>query len=369
MTTQRSAAPWMRATLAALIVSGPTLGSHASFAQEALPGQSDQRNDPIVGSELNEPSQRAIERGLAYLASRQNADGTFGNGGGVGASSAITSLAALAFMSAGHLPNRGQYGDVVAKAVDAILSTAQPSGLLSSENAHGIMYSHGFATLFLGEVYGMTGDQRVKETLSRAVDLIERAQNPEGGWRYQPVPVDADISVTICQVMALRAARDSGINVKAEVIERAIEYVKKCQTADGGFAYMLAGGRAHGGSAFPRSAAGVASLFYAGISEGPEIEQGLQYLMRFLPSADLNGMQAHYYYGHYYAVQVAFLAGGDWWGQWFPAIRDELVARQNPASGSWSGDVNDEYATAMALIILQMPNRYLPVFSGKGPGS
>jgi len=53
------------------------------------------------------------------------------------------------------------------------------------------MYGHGFATLFLGEIYGMTHDDTVKEKLERAVRLIERSQNPEGGWRYQPVPADA----------------------------------------------------------------------------------------------------------------------------------------------------------------------------------
>ena len=34
----------------------------------------------------------------------------------------------------------------------------------------------------------------------------------------------------------------------------------------------------------------------------------------------------------------------------------------------WSGEYSEDYCTAMALIALQMPNRYLPVFNGKGPG-
>ncbi|MEM6312477.1 MAG: prenyltransferase/squalene oxidase repeat-containing protein [Planctomycetota bacterium] len=354
----------LRLLCTALLINTPVLAQDAP-----LPGAAEQRSDPITGEEITPETRQAIENGLAFLSTRQNPDGSFGGGGGVGASSAITALSALAFMSAGNLPGRGLYGDNVARAVDAILDAAQPSGLLSDENAHGVMYSHGFAALFLGEVYGMTGDPRIKEVLKDAVELIQKSQNHEGGWRYQPAPVDADISVTICQVMALRAARDAGINVDREVIDKAIEYVKNCQTADGGFSYMLAGGRAHGGSAFPRSAAGLASLYYAGISEGPEVERALQYLLRNIPGGNNAGMQAHYYYGHYYAAQAAFLAGGEWWGRWYPAIREELIARQNPTSGAWSGEVNNEYATAMALIILQMPNRYLPVFSGKGPGS
>src|SRR5438445_770650 len=76
-----------------------------------------------------------------------------------------------------------------------------------------------------------------------------------------------------------------------------------------------------------------------------------------------------YFYGNYYAVQAMFLAGGDFWGEFYPAIRDQLVARQDKSTGCWNGEAGQEYASAMALIILQMPNRYLPVYAGKGPGS
>ena len=120
--------------------------------------------------------------------------------------------------------------------------------------------------------------------------------------------------------------------------------------------------------AFPRSAAGVATLYYAGISEGKQIDAGLAYVERFTPGKGAQADSPHYYYGHYYAAQAMFLAGGDHWGKWYPAIREELIARQGP-DGSWTGEVSPEYCTAMALIVLQMPNRYLPVFSGKGAGS
>jgi hypothetical protein len=64
-----------------------------------------------------------------------------------------------------------------------------------------------------------------------------------------------------------------------------------------------------------------------------------------------------------------FLASGDYWAAYYPMIRDQLVSRQNKTDGSWSGEAGTDYATAMALIILQMPNRYLPVFHGKGAGN
>ena len=115
-----------------------------------------------------------------------------------------------------------------------------------------------------------------------------------------------------------------------------------------------------GGSAFPRSAAGVASLYYAGVYEGDALRHGLDYLVR-------NGQNlshqsgGHYYYGHYYAVQAMFLAGGDYWADWFPQIREQLLAAQKD-DGAWPSNHGEAYGTAMSLLILQVPNRYLPIF-------
>ena len=310
--------------------------------------------------ELTPEVRKSVEAGLAYLASVQQDDGSFG-GSRYGSHVGITSLAVIAFLADGHVPGRGKYGDVVESGVNFILNHATPSGLIAANTSHGPMYGHGFATLLLGEVYGMTGDERVREPLLKAVKLIVNTQNPEGGWRYQPWPYDADLSVTICQVMALRSARNAGIAVPKKTIERAIAYVHKCQNKqDGGFRYMLSSG---GGSAFPRSAAGVAALYYAGEYEGPVIEKGLDYVKRTgMPKAGSGGRTGgHFFYGHYYAAQAMYLAGGEHWEVWFPAVREDLINRQQ-GDGRWQASHGDAYGTAMACIVLQMPNRLLPIF-------
>ena len=306
--------------------------------------------------EITAETQAVVKRGLASLAQSQGADGSWGAeryGQHVG----ISALACMAFMADGSLPGRGPYGEQVERGLDFVLASAQETGFIAADTSHGPMYGHGFATLFLGEIYGMSPDPRIREALVKAVRLIVNTQNNEGGWRYHPVPDQADISVTICQIMALRSARNAGVHVPRETIERAVEYVKACQNStDGGFRYMLNGG----GSAFPRSAAGVASLYYAGIYEGRAIEQGLEYLM-FQRDRHGNREIGHYYYGHYYAAQAMFLAGGDHWQTWFPSIRDELIARQRN-DGTWPSSHGDSYATAMSLLVLQVPNRFLPIF-------
>lgn len=315
-------------------------------------------HERTAGELIKPAAQQAIDKGLAWLASRQIDDGSF-KSSGFGRNAAVVALAGMSFLSGGHTPGRGEYGQHVSRCLSYILKSADDSGFISIRDAtsHGPMYDHGFATLFLAEVYGMTLDMEVRDTLEAAVKLIVGTQNSDGGWRYQPKAFEADISVTICQIMALRAARNAGIHVPNETIDRCIDYVKRSQNADGGFMYMLSGGP----SRFPRSAAGVVALYSAGIYEGEEIKKGLEYLMQHLPKSEDFSRDTHAMYGHYYAVQAMWQAGGDYWKKWYPAIQ-ELLVKQQQKDGSWPDLICAEYGTAMATIILQMPNNYLPIF-------
>lgn len=343
------------------------LGAGASAQEEVdAPrpdgGASAQNN--ALEDEITPALDRSTKRGLAALAKFQNEDGSFGSGR-FGRNVAVTALACLAFMGDGNLPGRGDYGEEVSRGLNYILSNCTESGLIADDAANGPMYGHGFSTLFLGEVYGMTAGgadtalaDRVHEALVKAVRLIEQTQNDEGGWRYNPVPYDADVSVTICQVMALRSARNAGIEVAKKTIDRAVEYVRKCQNPDGGFRYQLD----NGGSAWPRSAAGVATLYYAGIYKDQAIDNGLKYLTAEAMPGKAAVSKAHYHYGHYYAAQAMYQAGGDSWARWWPSIRQELLDAQSDDGGWKDTSVGDTYGTAMSLIILQMPKRYLPIF-------
>ena len=345
-----------------LVAPGPAGGNQE--AKDARPDGSRSAQNSAMRNEITPELDEAVNRGLAYLVTEQGVDGSFGSGR-YGKNIAVTALSCLALMADGNIPGRGPYGENVRKGLEFVLSSSTETGLLAADSTNGPMYGHGFAALFLGEVYGMTQgggettqSTRVHEALVKACRLIERSQNNEGGWRYNPVPYDADVSVTICQIMALRSARNAGIEVPKETIDKAVEYVRQCQNPDGGFRYQLTSGF----SAWPRSAAGVASLYYAGIYQDDAIERGQNYLIsQALPGAT-NAPGAHYFYGHYYSVQTMYLAGGEYWARWWPAIRTELTDRQQK-DGSWADpSVGPAYGTAMALIILQMPKRFLPIF-------
>lgn len=337
---------WFQLAAGSLVATGGLPGA----AEEALP-----RPDQL----LTPDTSKAIERGLEYLAQRQNADGSLGRGG-YSFNVAVVALAGMAYMSCGYTPDRGKYGKQVERCVEYLLQNSEQSGFINAPafSGPGPMYGHGFATLFLAEAYGMTPEPRVRDRLARAVKLIVNTQNDEGGWRYFPQRQDADLSVTVCQVMALRAARNAGIYVPSEVIDRCLEYVRRCQNGDGGFMYQLTQPPV---SEFPRSAAGVVALYSAGVYRGESIDKGLRYLIANAPRQQAGAVGSYFFYGQYYAAQAMYQAGGNYWTEWYPAMRDILLRLQRPG-GEWEDPICAEYGTAMACIVLQMPNSYLPIF-------
>ncbi len=80
--------------------------------------------------------------------------------------------------------------------------------------------------------------------------------------------------------MGLRGARDAGIDVPDDVRKKCIDYVKQSQNSNGSFRYTMQGGH----TTFAMTAAGVTSLYSAGIYEGEQVEKALEYLMKFKPN-------------------------------------------------------------------------------------
>lgn len=343
------------AALAAAPAQPGLAGSHGPGNLVAVARQEKGSKDLIT-----KKTQKAIDTGLAYLASEQAVDGSWGTEQLKG-SVAVTSLAGLAFLSGNHRPDGSAYGKVVTKAVRYVLSREDKGtpGFFHNPNVDQAgMYGQGFAVLFLADAHATITDRKlkteVKEALTRAVKLLIDSQNARGGWRYQPKPQDADVSVTACQAVALRAARDAGIDVPQATIDKAADYVKSCQHPDdGGFRYTPLGGP----SGIARTAACLTSLNRLGVKDGEAVDNALNYLRK----ADLkNGeVQIHYFYGHYYAAKAMWYAGDKEWQKWYPAIRDELLqSRKN--GDHWSQGIPDpHYCTAMALIILQTPHAHL----------
>ena len=345
--------------------------------------------------EITPQSEQALQRGLKWLAHNQGPEGNW-QANDLG----LVSTGVLAFLAAGHLPQRGPYGQEVHRALDYVLRNVEPSGLMNQAAASGkpvaarrAMYNHGLSTFVLGQAYGASGDPRIGPVLDRALKLIARTQCKDGGWDYEAVskPKGHDLSLVVMQAKALRSAVDSGLEVPPEVVEMAIRSVRQHYTPNGcsheapeeqqrnfpgKFTYEK--GRDRGSSAM--AAAGVVCLQEFGQYDDWRIEKSMNVVCNAIRKEATLGKVRHTHkapfgdaYALYYVSQALYQVGGPQWEQYYPRLRDTLVASQvrdpdNPTNdGKWaagkfvSGKPGELYMTAVACFVLAIPNRYLPI--------
>ena len=309
--------------------------------------------------ELTEAADRAIERGLQWLLATQNPDGSWtGKDGSVAIGG--TSLGLMAFMVKGHFPGFGRHGAALDRAKNYLLTAAEksPNGVM------GGMYEHGLFTLAMSELWGMTRDvddnPKIQAALERAVEVILRAQSPLGGWRYAARPdAGQDTTVTAMDFDSLASARQAGVLVPTETIDRVVGYLRDqvWNETTGGFGYQ-----GKSGTTVACTAGGAYAAQLCGMRDTEWVTAAIRYLENS-PKAFTPKELGHFYYAHYYAIQAMVQAGDDRYAAWYPKIRDVLVARQQ-ADGSWLEDEKGTYphATPMAIIILGTPHRYIPVY-------
>jgi hypothetical protein len=310
--------------------------------------------------------EESIDRALDHLSKAQDREGSW-SAGYRGRNPAITALGVMAFMSAGHIPGEGRYGDIVRNGIEYVLKSQQPNGLIASEG-HYEMYQHGICTLMLAEVVGMTDGKladQIRIKLEKAVQIILKAQRQSGyhrgGWRYRIQGDDADISVTGWQIMALRAAKNVGCDVPPERIDQAVEYIKKCHDPyTGGYRYLP-------GAQLTLACTGtsVLALELCGkdYHRSPTSLKAGSYLLK----NELSRSRPHYYYGIYYCSQAMFQLGDNYWLSFRQKLHEQLFANQN-SNGSWTGRVSDDmqfgpnYCTSMAVLALTVEYRFLPIY-------
>jgi hypothetical protein len=352
-------------------------------AQETLRRGSS--NEQLIDDELRQ----AVSRGHEWLAAHQHPDGYWAELVGYKLNTnyealdsrpqphvGVTSLALMSFLAGGHLPDRGKYGKELSRGLNFVLQASQADGQIQLHGTR--MYSHAFATLFLAEVYGMVERDDVKRVLQRSVDLIVDSQNAEGGWRYRPFARESDMSITVCQVLALRSARNVGIHVPLNTIRNAQNYVYRSAVRDNDRNYRFRGhggygdqggsfryqNRDHTRATFPLTAAGVTTLYAAGEYDNPIIRNALDYMDRQVDGFSRDWHEHYFfYYGHYYAVQAYYITGDPKWQSYFRKIKRMLLDRQQ-GDGRWRCRVGpgDAFGTAVATLIMQIPLQYLPIF-------
>ncbi len=306
--------------------------------------------------------EQSVDKALAFLSAMQEPDGAWQVWNA--RSPAVTSLAVMAFLSAGHVPDEGPYGAAITKGIRWVLARQQRSGLISGDSGME-MYHHGISTLMLAEVMGMTDAKLAKELrpkLEKAVSIILIAQNIQpnvyqGGWRYGVQNFDADLSVTGWQLLALRAAKNVGCDVSAERIDLALDFILRARDASsGGFCYTP-------GSHVTMSCTGtgVLALELAGKARrhSREALQAGSYILKHPP----HWGDTHFSYAVYYCSQATFQLGNNYWNYYRPLMHKVLFDNQQQ-NGSWVGsdDVGPAYNTAMHVLALTVEYRFLPIY-------
>lgn len=353
---------------------------------------------PAPAGAVSRESEEAIERGLAYLAERQNADGGWslqGHGEDVmmRSDTAATGLCLLAFQGAGYTHQQHQYAETVARGLQFLLKNQRANGDLYRledrlSNANAWLYSHGIASLALCEAYGMTRDPELRDPAQRCLDFITASQDPRyGGWRYQP-RISSDTSVTGWMMMALKSGELSGLTVAPSTYEGINRWITAAQeTPQQGGRYRYnpyapnTPEQAHGRRITPTmTAVGLLARLYLGWERSKvEMQAGADYLAQFPPAIGTRNSPRRDTYYWYYATQVMFHMGGKYWEDWNSRLNPMLVSsqlREGPDAGSWDPrlPIPDRwgphagriYVTAMNLLSLEVYYRHLPIYVETG---
>jgi A-macroglobulin TED domain len=333
----------------------------------------------------------AVDKAVAWLLKQQQPSGYFSEqktnqtprrGDVPSHTAAMTALSIMGLASVGHLPgNETPEGKAAERALKFIVDHVEPdeNGYLGRTD-RSRMYGHGIITLMLTEMLGMSADeatdQKVRSMTEKAIKLIIRAQQVSkseanrGGWRYEPSSSDSDISVSVWQLMSLRAAKNSGIDVPKEAIDNGIAYIKRSYRAErdsngqlkqqeAAFSYEPYGGR----QTFSTTSAGLLSLQVAGQYNIPEVIGSSNWLLKFPPEVN----EPWFFYGCYYYAQGMHQRGGDHAATARQKTEQMLVGAQT-AEGAWFPRNGNEksagpvYATSLALLSLSVYHHFLPIY-------
>ena len=315
--------------------------------------------DPTLrfGGQIPAEVDSVYQRGLAFLASTQASDGSWKDGN---AGCGVDGICVMAFLASGEDPNYGKYAPNIRRALRSILQHQdEKTGYLPDS-----MYHHGFGTLALAESYGAVDEtllweggkpvRSLGQALKLAIGCAATAQkkNRWGGWRYAPDATDADTSVTGAVLMGLLACRNAGLDVPDEVINAAMDYLRRSTGKDGSVAYTGGFGNMDGSM----NLTAIATLTGA-VTKTKDTDQYKATLKRL--QENLEHRETTYpEYFRYYMAQALFQGDYDAWQKWNAAKVRELHDSQHE-DGSFG---NGSYGTGMSLLGLALNYRFLPIY-------
>ncbi len=333
---------------------------------------------PVVryGDPVPRDVREMYDAGLRYLIKTQDESGAWKDGQ---AGPGVTGMAVMALLASGEDPNHGPYRGPIRKALRSmIVSQNAETGFLGSGQGHDSMYQHGFGMLALSEAYGTVDDRTLWTEVSaggqkgrpigQALELSVRCavtsaqNNPHGAWRYSPDAKDADTSVSGAVLMGLLGARNAGIEVPDETIDKAIKYYASMTGPNGQLGYS--GGPGGGSDAV--TSIGVLVYAIARHKALPQYAKAANYLKGRSLGNDPGG-EGYPTYTRYYRAQALFQADVAAWEKWNAGLVKEMKAMQ-AKDGSFAGftgrggGFGGTVDTSLALLSLAVNYKFLPVY-------
>jgi len=336
---------------------------------------------PGAPAEEGKAIRAARDKGLAWLTKNQTKDGSWGKQYTI----AVTSFSCLSYLSAANEPFIGDQGKALLKGL-AFLLANQNEGVFHPQG-HSWIHGQGFAALALSEAYGRslfcktkpdTDMQKVRSVVAKAVEVIARNQSDSGGWWYtQGNKADHEGSTTVCAVQALVSASNFGIKIDDNVLDKGFDYLKKCQTKEGGFNYRLGDET----NMKEGTAADVATLGLMKQFDTTVMLNGYKFLLRLTPAAI--SAERFPYYGHFYGCMGMQLLGQEFKddkdyrektrGYIAAAQKDVTAWQQKDGSFQLSGwtksetGENEGYSTSFGTLVLGVSEGRLSIYNRTPP--
>ncbi len=301
------------------------------------------------------------DKGLQFLAATQTDRGDWQGGGEQGPG--VTAMALLAFLASGEDANFGLYSNPIRKALRSIINSQDAGTGFFGQS----MYHHGFAMLALAEAYGAVDERNLwtdgkpTRSIGQALELAVRSaitsqkNNPTNAWRYSPSGRDADTSVTGAVLVGLLAARNAGIEVPDDVIDKAVAYFKSMTSKSGEVAYT--GGLGGFGESTARTSIATLAYAVARRKDLDEFKATLNYLKQRIDQPSAGYLE----YARYYEAQALFQGDLASWEKWNKLLVRQLKDSQAP-DGSIRGQFGTTISTSLSLLALALNYRFLPIY-------
>jgi hypothetical protein len=353
--------------------------------------------EPDETAKVLEKYKPATDKGLKWLAEQQQKDGHWEAAAGQ-YSVAMTSFAGLALLSEGSNTKDGKYAEQLRKAVEWMLACAEKDGRIANAQDKGetgrYMMSHGYAMLFLSQVYAKETDEKrhkqIGKVLEKAIEFAQNSQTSRGGWGYVSAKDGNDFDegcATEIVLHGLFASRKAGVEVPKKLVESSLGYLKNSTTdpkeKKAGVIYSLAQGK-QGEPRPALTAAAVALVLNAGEDKGDLTLVWLNFVQSVVPVAKgkITGL-GHDEFTLFYFAQACYQLGEERhakmrpdlaeaekdqqktdallkWSRVRAVVFDDIAGAQQE-NGSWKGNiVGDVYSTAVYLIVLQLDKGHLP---------